>query len=228
MGEWRCNLTSALDGCEWSASRFSRFISEERDPVPIEYEAGWGREPIWKLWNRGKFLSPTGNRTPALQPVVRPYTDWAIPIHLWYMWTGSPYVSTAIWEISRRHKPDRHKTKYTTLFLTRSMKQRKTILQWYQYDGVNCAHTARVSMTLLRDVFGDRIISKEIWPPSYTPDYYLWGATVGAVCKHNPHTLLEVKEATAAKSLRLNCRVFCKQDKTSTSTWEPFPRFVVT
>jgi hypothetical protein len=69
-----------------------------------------------------------------------------------------------------------------------------------QEDGAT-AHTARVSMALLRDVFGNRIISKDIWPPRSpdptSPDYYLWGATKGAVHKANPHTLLELKEAIA-------------------------------
>jgi hypothetical protein len=68
----------------------------------------------------------------------------------------------------------------------------------FQQDGAT-AHTARVSMTLLRDVFGDRMISKDVWPPrspDFTPpDYYLWGAMKGAVYKDNPHTLLELREA---------------------------------
>jgi hypothetical protein len=56
-------------------------------------------------------------------------------------------------------------------------------------------------MTLLRDVFRDRIISKNIWPPR-SPDFassacYLWGAIKGVVYKENPHTLLDVKEAIA-------------------------------
>jgi hypothetical protein len=38
----------------------------------------------------------------------------------------------------------------------------------FQRDGA-AAHTAHVSMTLLRDVFGDKIISKDIWPPR-SPD----------------------------------------------------------
>jgi hypothetical protein len=54
-------------------------------------------------------------------------------------------------------------------------------------------------MTLLRQVFGDRILSREIWPqrsPDLTPcDYYLWVAVKGAVYEHNPHTFVELKEA---------------------------------
>jgi hypothetical protein len=47
---------------------------------------------------------------------------------------------------------------------------------------------------------GDRIISKDIWPPrspDLTPPDYLWGAIKGAIYKDNPHTLLELKEAIA-------------------------------
>jgi hypothetical protein len=47
----------------------------------------------------------------------------------------------------------------------------------FQQDGA-AAHTACVSMKLLHDVFGDRIISEDVWPP-WSPDftsldYYLW------------------------------------------------------
>jgi hypothetical protein len=54
-------------------------------------------------------------------------------------------------------------------------------------------------MTLLRDMFGDRMISKDIWPPRSPdltpPDYYLWGVMKGAVYKDNPHTFLELKKS---------------------------------
>lgn len=62
-------------------------------------------------------------------------------------------------------------------------------------------HTARLPMTILRDIFGDRINSKDIWPPLSSdlavPDYCLWGAIEGVVYKENPLTLLELKEAIA-------------------------------
>jgi hypothetical protein len=49
---------------------------------------------------------------------------------------------------------------------------------YFQEDGAT-AHTSRVSMTLLRDMFGDRIISKNVFPPPLPdlvpPDYYMWG-----------------------------------------------------
>jgi hypothetical protein len=56
-------------------------------------------------------------------------------------------------------------------------------------------------MTLVRDVFGDRIMEKYIWPqrlPDLIPrDYYLWVNTNCAVYKNNPHSLLELKEGIA-------------------------------
>jgi hypothetical protein len=41
-------LTSALDGGEWSASRFGRALAPGNGlPVPIVQEAGWASEPVW-------------------------------------------------------------------------------------------------------------------------------------------------------------------------------------
>jgi hypothetical protein len=48
-------------------------------PVPIGYEAGWAPEPVWMLWRRENFWT-AGNRTRAVQPVARRYTDLAIQI----------------------------------------------------------------------------------------------------------------------------------------------------
>ncbi|GFW27130.1 putative LOC100569746 [Trichonephila clavipes] len=52
---------------------------------------------------------------------------------------------------------------------------------WFQQDGATC-HTARATIDLLKDTFGDRLISHfgpVNWPPrswDLTPlDYFLWG-----------------------------------------------------
>ncbi|GFW10828.1 uncharacterized protein TNCV_4919471 [Trichonephila clavipes] len=52
---------------------------------------------------------------------------------------------------------------------------------WFQQDGATC-HTARATIDLLKDMFGDRLISRfecVDWPPrscDLTPlDYFLWG-----------------------------------------------------
>jgi hypothetical protein len=53
-------------------------------------------------------------------------------------------------------------------------------------------------MEELRQVFGDRIISRGLWPahsPDLNPcDFYLWGNLKQKVYKTNPHTIEELKE----------------------------------
>jgi hypothetical protein len=68
-------LTSAVDGGKRLASRPCRFIPEEKPP-------GTHRVRVWSRSGRygeEKNLAPPKNRTPALEPAARRYTDWAIP-----------------------------------------------------------------------------------------------------------------------------------------------------
>jgi hypothetical protein len=44
---------------------------------PVRTESEVGSEPVWTLWSGQKSLSASGNRTPAVQPLARRYTDWA-------------------------------------------------------------------------------------------------------------------------------------------------------
>jgi hypothetical protein len=110
---------------------------------------------------------------------------------------------------------------------------------YFQQDGAN-AHAARVSMTLLRDVFGDRMFSKDIWsprPPDFTsPDSYLWGAMKVAVYEDNPHVLLELKEAIANfigsippfELSRVSANKTRRVHACLPARGGPFPTFVVT
>ncbi|GFW16627.1 transposase [Trichonephila clavipes] len=66
---------------------------------------------------------------------------------------------------------------------------------WFQQDGATC-HTARATIDLLKDTFGDRIISRSgpvNWPPrscDLTPlDYFLWGYVKSLVYADKPQTL---------------------------------------
>jgi hypothetical protein len=71
-------LNSELDGSEWSVSRPCRFTPGKRVPG-THWTGGWvAPEPVWTLCSRDKSVTTAGNRSPPSQPVVRPYTDWAV------------------------------------------------------------------------------------------------------------------------------------------------------
>ncbi|GFX83421.1 putative LOC100569746 [Trichonephila clavipes] len=66
---------------------------------------------------------------------------------------------------------------------------------WFQQDGATC-HTARATIDLLKNTFGDRLISRlgpVNWPPrscDLTPlDYFLWGYVKSLVYADKPQTL---------------------------------------
>ncbi|GFW13195.1 uncharacterized protein TNCV_4120961 [Trichonephila clavipes] len=69
---------------------------------------------------------------------------------------------------------------------------------WFQQDGATC-HTARAraracaTIDLLKDTFGDRLISRfgpVNWPCDLTPlDYFLWGYVKSLVYADKPQTL---------------------------------------
>ncbi|GFU76534.1 putative transposable element [Trichonephila clavipes] len=66
---------------------------------------------------------------------------------------------------------------------------------WFQQDGATC-HTARATIDLLKDTFGDRLILRfgsMNWPPrscDLTPlDYFLWGYVKSLVYADKPQTL---------------------------------------
>ncbi|GFX14920.1 DUF4817 domain-containing protein [Trichonephila clavipes] len=66
---------------------------------------------------------------------------------------------------------------------------------WFQQDGATC-HTARATIDLLKDTFGDHLISRfgpVNWSPrscDLTPlDYFLWGYVKSLVYADKPQTL---------------------------------------
>ncbi|GFV33398.1 transposable element Tc3 transposase [Trichonephila clavipes] len=70
-----------------------------------------------------------------------------------------------------------------------------TMELWFQQDGVTC-HTASARLDLLKDTFGDRLISRfgpVNWPPrscDLTPlDYFLFGYVKSLVYADKPQTL---------------------------------------
>ncbi|GFW02644.1 mRNA turnover protein 4 homolog [Trichonephila clavipes] len=72
---------------------------------------------------------------------------------------------------------------------------------WFQQDGATC-HTARATIDLLKDMFGDRLISRfgpVNWPPrscNLTPlDYFLWGYVKSLVYADKPQTLDHLEDS---------------------------------
>ncbi|GFT82690.1 putative DD41D transposase [Trichonephila clavipes] len=66
---------------------------------------------------------------------------------------------------------------------------------WFRQDGATC-HTAHATIDLMKDTFGDRLISRfgpVNWPPrscDLTPlDYFLWGYVKSLVYADKPQTL---------------------------------------
>jgi hypothetical protein len=80
MGEWK--YSSALDGgISSQLNAPDALLQWKEQKLPIGYEVGWAPQPVWTLWRR-ENLNLVENRTLAVQPLARHYTDWAIPASL--------------------------------------------------------------------------------------------------------------------------------------------------
>ncbi|GFU51644.1 transposable element Tc3 transposase [Trichonephila clavipes] len=89
---------------------------------------------------------------------------------------------------------DRYRAMITNFFIP-ELNNHDVQELWFQQDGATC-HTARATIDLLKDTFGDRLISRfgpVIWPPrscDLTPlDYFLWGYVKSLVYADKPQTL---------------------------------------
>ncbi|GFT87749.1 putative DENN domain-containing protein 10 B [Trichonephila clavipes] len=89
---------------------------------------------------------------------------------------------------------DRYRAMITNFFIP-ELNSHDVQELWFQQDGATC-HTARATIDLLKDTFGDRLISRfgpVNWPPrscDLTPlDYFLWGYVKSLVYADKPQTL---------------------------------------
>ncbi|GFW53587.1 uncharacterized protein TNCV_4814931 [Trichonephila clavipes] len=89
---------------------------------------------------------------------------------------------------------DRYRAMITNFFIP-ALNNHDVQELWFQQDGSTC-HTARATINLLKDTFGDRLISRfgpVNWPPrscDLTPlDYFLWGYVKSLVYADKPQTL---------------------------------------
>ncbi|GFW27273.1 transposable element Tc3 transposase [Trichonephila clavipes] len=89
---------------------------------------------------------------------------------------------------------DRYRAMITNFFIP-ELNNHDVQELWFQQDDATC-HTARAIIDLLKDTFGDRLISRfgpANWPPrscDSTPlDYFLWGYVKSLVYADKPQTL---------------------------------------
>ncbi|GFX16604.1 DUF4817 domain-containing protein [Trichonephila clavipes] len=89
---------------------------------------------------------------------------------------------------------DRYRAMITNFFIP-ELNNHDVQQLWFQQDGATC-HTARATIDLLKDTFGDRLISRfgpVNWPPrscDLTPlDYFLWSYVKSLVYADKPQTL---------------------------------------
>ncbi|GFV01667.1 putative LOC100569746 [Trichonephila clavipes] len=94
---------------------------------------------------------------------------------------------------------DRYRAMITNFFIPELNKHDVQEL-WFQQDGATC-HTARATIDLLKDTFGDRLISRfgpVNWPPrscDLTPlDYFPWGYVKSLVYADKPQTLEHLED----------------------------------
>ncbi|GFV67457.1 uncharacterized protein TNCV_4621381 [Trichonephila clavipes] len=89
---------------------------------------------------------------------------------------------------------DRYRAMITNFFIP-ELNNHDVQELWFQQDGATC-HTARATINLLKDTFGDCLISRfgpVNWPPrscDLTPlDYFLWGDVKSLIYADKPQTL---------------------------------------
>lgn len=86
---------------------------------------------------------------------------------------------------------------------------------WFQQDGAT-VHTARESIIFIQDFFGERLITRPLWParsPNLTsPDFFSWGFLKDRVFRRNPQSLdglkVFVTEAIAEITSEMLKKVF--------------------
>ncbi|GFU57024.1 putative DD41D transposase [Trichonephila clavipes] len=134
------------------------------------------------------------------------------PLHpekltVWYaLWAGG-IIGPYFFKNNEGHNVtvngDRYRAMITNFFFIPELNNHDVQELWFQQDGATC-HTARASIDLLKDTFGDRLISRfgpVNWPPrscDLTPlDHFLWSYVKSLVYADKPQTLDHLKTTFA-------------------------------
>ncbi|GFU77729.1 transposable element Tc3 transposase [Trichonephila clavipes] len=96
---------------------------------------------------------------------------------------------------------------------------------WFQQDGETC-HTARATIDLLKDTFGDHLISRfgpVNWPPrscDLTPlDYFLWGYVISLVYADKPQTFDHLEDNIRRVIADIRPKMLEKASKIGRPNW---------
>ncbi|GFT44071.1 DNA-directed RNA polymerase subunit [Trichonephila clavipes] len=144
--------------------------------------------------NREMITSYTSEKTPfAMRVDVRKkLTVWCA------LWAGG-IIGPYFFKNDEGHNVtingDWYRDRYITNFFIPELNNHDVQELWFQQDGATC-HKARATIDLLKDTFGDRLISRfgpVNWPPrscDLTPlDYFLWRYVKSLVYADKPQTL---------------------------------------
>ncbi|GFU90561.1 uncharacterized protein TNCV_2574941 [Trichonephila clavipes] len=143
--------------------------------------------------------------------------------HLWL--NGYVNKQNAAFGVKLIHKfnGDRYRATITNFFIP-ELNNHDVQELWFQQDGATC-HTARATIDLLKDTFGDRLISRfgpVNWPPrscDLTPlDYFLWGYVKSLVYAVS-HKRLTVWKTTFAVYCRYTATNVGKSSKIGRPDW---------
>ncbi|GFX96676.1 transposable element Tc3 transposase [Trichonephila clavipes] len=152
----------------------------------------------WALWCTTRCLDQVVNLNEA-----NPQVYVETPLHpekltVWCaLWAGG-IIGPYFFKNDEGHNVtvngDRYRAMITNFFIP-ELNNHDVQELWFQQDGATC-HTARAAIDLLKDTFGDRLISRfgpVNWPPrscDLTPlDYFLWGYVNSLVYVDKPQTL---------------------------------------
>ncbi|GFV76237.1 putative DD41D transposase [Trichonephila clavipes] len=119
---------------------------------------------------------------------------------------------------------DRYRAMITNFFIP-ELNNHDVQELWFQQDGAT-SHTARSTIDLLKDTFGDRLISRfgpVNWPPrscDLTPlDYFLWGYVKSLVYEDKPQMPVHLKTTFAVLLPIYGHKCWKKSSKIERQDW---------
>ncbi|GFY08826.1 uncharacterized protein TNCV_4660191 [Trichonephila clavipes] len=146
------------------------------------------------------------------------------------LWAGG-IIGPYFFKINEGHNVtvngDRYRAMITNFFIP-ELNNHDVQELWFQQDGATC-HTARATIDLLKDTFGDRLISRfgpVNWPPrscDSTPlDYFLWGYVKSLVYADKPQTLDHLEDNIRRVIAVYGHKCWKKSSKIGRSDWTTF------